>query len=44
MTASHGNRGLESPVYCSQDSPNTWVLDQTAEDTLERPENEDAGT
>ena len=44
MTTSYGNRGLESPIYCSQDSSNAWIVDQTAEDTLERPENEDAGT
>ena len=44
MTASNGNRGLESPIYCSQGSSNTWVVDQTAEDTLGRPDNEDAGT
>ena len=44
MTASYGDPGLESPVRCSQASSSTWVVDQTAEGTLERPMGEDAGT
>ena len=44
MTASHGNPILESAVYCSQAASSTWVVDQTAEGTLERPVDEDAGT
>ena len=44
MTASHGDSALESPIRCSQASSSTWVVDQTAEGTLERPMDEDAGT
>lgn len=44
MTASYGNQGRESHIYCSQDPSNTWVVDQAAEASLERPKNEETGT
>ena len=43
MTVPYGNRGLQSPIGCSKESSDTLIVDQTAEETLERQGNEDAG-
>ena len=44
MTVPYDNQGPRSPIGCSKESSDTLVVDQTAEKTLERQGNEDAGT
>ena len=43
MTVPYDNRGSKGPIGCSKKSSDTLVVDQTAEETLERQGNEDAG-